>query len=371
MKLTYIMEGITDLMVPAEAALHLRGPGTKGGVFFNPVMGFSRDVSIMVMKVFLKHKKAKLLDGLAGTGARGVRIAYEVDGNFEMVINDHNPEAYKFIKNNMIINGCENSRAENNKLNLLLSVESFDYIDIDPFGSPVSYLDAAVQGIRQYGMLAVTATDTAPLCGTYPKTCLRRYDALSIQSNYSKEVGARILAGHCVRLASKYDIAAIPVLTFFSDHYIRIHFAIKKGAKKADVARQGIGHIVHDPNTDERDILRDFSQKTKDNKIVGPLWIGDLHDLDLLSKMKPDPYLSSIKKIEKYLELWKEEAKLPPYFYETNELSSITKTQPMPLMSMIEDLKDHGFLASRTHFSPNGFKTDANISEISRLVCEK
>jgi tRNA (guanine26-N2/guanine27-N2)-dimethyltransferase len=365
------MEGTTDLMVPAEAALHLKGPGTKGGVFFNPVMEFSRDVSILVMRVFLKNKKAKLLDGLAGTGTRGVRIAYEVDGNYEMVINDHNPMAYKVIKNNIIINGCENSRAENNKLNLLLSVESFDYIDIDPFGSPVSFLDASLQGIRQYGMLAVTATDTAPLCGTYPKTCLRRYDAISIQSCYSKEVGARILAGHCVRLAGKYDIAAIPVLTFFSDHYIRIHFAIKKGAKKADAAREGIGHIVHDPNTSGREILSDFSQKTKDNRIIGPLWIGDLHDLDFLSKMKPDTYLNTTKKIEKYLELWKEEANMPPYFYETNEISSLTKTQPKPLMSMIEDLKDHGFLASRTHFSPNGFKTDADITEITSLVSDK
>jgi tRNA (guanine26-N2/guanine27-N2)-dimethyltransferase len=363
------MEGITDLIVPKEATSHLKGPGTsKVGVFYNPVMEFSRDISILVMKAFLKNKKAKLLDGLAGTGARGVRIAYEVDGNYEIVINDHNPLAFKIIKKNIVINGTENSRAENNKLKILLSVESFDYIDIDPFGSPVQFLDASFQSIRQYGMVAVTATDTAPLCGVYPKTCVRRYDARSISSSYSKEVGARILAGHCVRLASKYDIAAIPLLTFSSDHYFRIHFAIKKGAKKADSARQRIGHLIHDFETGERGILSDFSQKSKDNTIVGPLWIGDLHDIEFLSKMEPSGHLGTRSRIDKFLELWKEEAQLPPYFYETNEISSLTKTQPQPLKSIIENLKEHGFLASRTHFSPSSFKTDANIKEISRLV---
>jgi tRNA (guanine26-N2/guanine27-N2)-dimethyltransferase len=232
-------------------------------------------------------------------------------------------------------------------------------------------LDATFQGIRQYGMLAVTATDTAPLCGAFPKTCLRRYDALSIQSNYSKEVGVRILAGHVVRLAGKYDIAAFPILTFFSDHYIRIHFAIKKGAKKADIAREGIGHIVHDRESGAREILSDFSQKTKENNIVGPLWIGDLHDINFISKMEPADHLNTKKKIDKYMELWKEEASMPPYFYETDEISSLTKTQPRPLLNMIDELKDHGFLASRTHFSPIGFKTDADIAQISSLVSDK
>ena len=216
--------------------------------------------------------------------------------------------------------------------------------------------------------MAVTATDTAPLCGVYPKTCVRRYDARSIQSSYSKEVGARILAGHCVRLASKYDIAAIPLLTFSSDHYFRIHFAIKKGAKKADLARQNIGHLIHDFETGERGILSDFSQKTKDNTIIGPLWIGDLHDIEFLSKMEPAGHLGTRSRIDKFLELWKEEAQLPPYYYETNEISSLTKTQPQPLKSILENLKEHGFLASRTHFSPSSFKTDADIKEITRLI---
>ena len=88
MKLAQIREGSTDLFVPKQAMAHSKGPGTsKIGVFFNPVMEFSRDVSILVLRGSTLRKRAKMLDGLAGTGARGVRIGNEIKGDFEIVIN--------------------------------------------------------------------------------------------------------------------------------------------------------------------------------------------------------------------------------------------------------------------------------------------
>lgn len=368
MKLTYIKEGTTDLMVPLKTALHKKGPGTKSGVFFNPVMEFSRDVSIQVMKIFLKNNKAKLLDGLAGTGARGVRIANEVRGNFEMVINDHNPLAFEIIEKNMTLNGLDNHRSENQKLNTLLSAEGFDYVDVDPFGSPVEFLDASLQSLRNFGILAVTATDTAPLCGRYQKTCLRRYDAQSTKAVYSKEAGARILAGCCVKTAAKYDLALSPILTFFSDHYIRIHFKLEKGAKKADLTRRSIGFITHDLTSGEREVVSEPPEITQDILFSGPMWTGDLHNISFLSRINLDPDLGTSKKIEKLLSLWKQEAQMPPYFYEANEIASLTRTQPKSLRSIIEKLKDCGYSASRTHFSPNGFKTEAGIEDISQLI---
>ncbi|MCU0373510.1 MAG: ATP-binding protein, partial [Ignavibacteria bacterium] len=41
----------------------------------------------------------------------------------------------------------------------------FDYIDIDPFGSPCPFLDAAIKRLSRGGILAVTATDTSALAG--------------------------------------------------------------------------------------------------------------------------------------------------------------------------------------------------------------
>ncbi|UCG70198.1 MAG: tRNA (guanine(10)-N(2))-dimethyltransferase [Thermoplasmata archaeon] len=371
MKLAEIREGTTDLLVPKKTISHLRGPSSsKMGVFFNPVMEFNRDVSILAMRNFLKGRSARLLDGLAGTGARGIRIASEVKGDYSVVINDRNPMAFELIKKNIVKNELDICEAENQKMNVITSKEDFDYVDIDPFGSPVRFIDSSIQSLRKNGVLAITATDTAPLCGTHPTTCERRYGARSYKTSYSKETGARILAGFCVRQAAKYDIALTPILTFFSDHYFRIHFDVKKGARRAEAALEDIGYIYHDPKTKERGIVNDLPYLTKEKRYAGPLWTGNIHDGSLLQKLQPESNLGTNKKIIKFIYLWREECPLPPFFYEINEIASLTRTQPKSLQRIVDNLNEHGIMASRTHFSPNGFKTEADIFEIKRLISE-
>ena len=40
---------------------------------------------------------------------------------------------------------------------------SFQWIDVDPFGSPITFIDGALQALGRVGVLEVTATDTAAL----------------------------------------------------------------------------------------------------------------------------------------------------------------------------------------------------------------
>jgi tRNA (guanine26-N2/guanine27-N2)-dimethyltransferase len=331
-------------------------------------MEFSRDISVLVLREFARKRKLKLLDGLAATGARGVRIANEVDGNLHVLLNDHNPKAVEVIEKNLDQNSLENCRVENRKMNTLTSEEDFDYIDIDPFGSPIQFIDGSLQALRKDGMLAVTATDTAPLCGSSPKACLRRYDARSIKTSYCKETGVRILAGYCVRLAAKYEIALTPILTFFADHYIRVHFTLDKGARKTDNILRDIGYVTYDPKTGDRRKTIGFPRELGKAQIAGPLWIGPLHDRSFLETMKLDGSLRTLNRLAKYRKLWLEEANMPPFFYDQNEIASLTKTQPLPLNDILRRLEEQGFLASKTHFSSTGFKTDADMNLISDLV---
>ena len=46
----------------------------------------------------------------------------------------------------------------------------FDVIDLDPYGTAVPFLDSAVQCIEDGGLLCVTCTDAAVLCGTVLNT---------------------------------------------------------------------------------------------------------------------------------------------------------------------------------------------------------
>ena len=59
--------------------------------------------------------------------------------------------------------------------------------------SPVGFIDSALRSIKNGGIIACTATDTATLCGVYPKVCIRRYGAIPFHSVVMKEIGLRIL----------------------------------------------------------------------------------------------------------------------------------------------------------------------------------
>ena len=43
--------------------------------------------------------------------------------------------------------------------------DRFDVVDLDPYGAPVTFLDGAVQSVADGGLLLVTCTDMAVLCG--------------------------------------------------------------------------------------------------------------------------------------------------------------------------------------------------------------
>ena len=44
-------------------------------------------------------------------------------------------------------------------------MQAFDVVDLDPYGTPAMFLDSAVQTCVDGGLMAVTATDMAVLCG--------------------------------------------------------------------------------------------------------------------------------------------------------------------------------------------------------------
>lgn len=357
-------------------------------------MEFSRDLSILVVEQFLKENQTKsgakirLLDGLAGTGARGVRICHETKVNnesYDMTINDHNPLAHKLISNNIELNKITNAIALKNDLNSISGKNKFDYIDIDPFGSPVEFLDAGARMLRNHGILAVTATDTATLFGSYPKTCLRRYDAISFRTPFGHELGLRILIGSCVRIAAKYNLALYPLLVHATDYYYRLYHYGVKGRGKADECLGNLGYIQKIRNSNnfkiisrknlfskaisETSNLPDLRQNTKgDLKLAGPLWIGSLYDPELVNTLKIGNHKFGTKEqLKKMLSLWSEEAQAPPGFYDANLLASELKISTPPLSKIMASLIEHGHQASRTHFNPNAFKTDSNFEDVVEI----
>lgn len=65
---------------------------------------------------------------------------------------------------------------------------TFDAIDLDPYGCPSRFLDAAVRAVSDKGILLVTCTDMAILAGNSPETCYVKYGAVSLKSSACHEL---------------------------------------------------------------------------------------------------------------------------------------------------------------------------------------
>lgn len=358
--LTKVREGTTDLLVPEDFSK--KGPGTRTGeVFYNRQMEFGRDLSVMFGRTVFIEGQA-ILDGLAATGARGLRLANECGVRADFQLNDRDIRAAVLMKQNADMNSLGHVRIHCRDLNGLLAEEHFDYIDIDPFGPPVEFVDAAVQSCKNNGVVAVTATDTAPLYGSYPKTALRRYGALSSRSPFAHETGLRILLGFVVREAAKHDRAAEPLLCYHADHYFRLHVRIKNGAARADAAVKKLCYARFDAKT----LDRGLSPEKEGARDAGPLWGGAILSKDILKEMRATGDLGTVTRCSKLLETWKEEASKPALFFTLDELAKRTKVSPPKLTEFVESLKEIGSKASRTHFDPKGLRTDLSAKELLR-----
>lgn len=68
------------------------------------------------------------------------------------------------------------------------SFQRFTVVDLDPYGSPAPFLDAALQGVVDGGLLMVTCTDMAVLCGNHGETCYSKYGAYPVRAKFCHEM---------------------------------------------------------------------------------------------------------------------------------------------------------------------------------------
>lgn len=354
-----IREGNTEIFVPRDINIKKKGPLHKTPCFYNPGLETDRDMCVLFCLHLMDLGYDTFLDGMAATGVRGIRIANETGGKVH--INDWGDKQYKIIQKNIKLNDISASFSKKDLRILLLEKQNFDYVDIDPFGSPVPFVDSAVQGAKRDSFMAFTATDKATLCGVYPLVCKRRYDAIPFHGDAMKEIGLRILIGSIARQAARFECGIKPLISYSTDHYFRTYIKISRGIKKANEMLNDIGGGQKEQGTWKLG-RKIFS--------IGPLWIGDLNNKKIIKNLIKKAQTKKLGKrweldmLLKNLEL---EAGAPPLYYETDRIASKLHTCQPKMSDILQALRHNGFQAYKTHFTQKGIKTDAPYSHIKKI----
>jgi len=336
-----IKEGKAAIFAPREKKVSKKLP-----VFYNPAMKLNRDISVLILNS-IKNRNMQLALPLAGTGIRGVRLILELKkGKIKRIsMNDYSEKAAKIINENLKLNKIKKSKKieiSKKDANLfILESSGFDYIDIDPFGSPNYFLDSAVKRIARDGILAVTATDTSALAGAFPEACKRKYWASPLRNELKHEAGLRILIRKVQLIGAEFDKALMPIFSYADQHYMRAFFLCKKGKHKVDSIISQHGML----------------------NSAGPMWLGALWDKKIAASI-------AAQGSEKILKTISAESKIGTVgFHDIHKICKRNRIKHIPKTSLlIRKIRQKKHNASLTHFSLTGIRSNISEKELAKII---
>ena len=352
--MTLSREGATELFLPPRPPS--RGPGRRSPVFYNPAMAADRDVGVAFARA-LRPPHDRSWTGwemTAATGVRGLRLLHETGVFGAFTFTEANPEALAVLRENVA--RFPGTRAVGADAREVVAGAPFDYVDLDPYGSPAPFVPTALASVRSGGVVAVTATDMMVLAGAQPAACLRRYGARPVRGRLGPEGGLRILLAYLSREARRIDRSIRPRLAYARDHYVRAYVELREG-------REDLVPVdIIDPE-------RWTGPWVGDRGPYGPMWLGPLYEAGLVARMQVPDRASQPSEVERFLVRLREEASVDrPFYFEANVLAHRLHLSAPPGLSAVEDgLRALGFRVARTNARPGAFRTDAPRTEVEAL----
>ena len=367
-----------DVTVEVPETRHGASEGTGEGVFFNPEQELNRDLTVAVLRTWAERgygdrggDRGTYLDAMCASGVRGVRAA---NAGWDVTCTDIDEDAAVLAERNLNRNGLDGT-CEQADVNPYLYRHHYDVVDLDPFGTVAPFLDAAFDGTAE--LLCLTATDTAPLCGAHFESGVRKYGTVPRNTEFHPEMGVRVLLSACVRTAARHDVAATPVFTHATSHYVRTYLAVESSATVADERIDDLGHVDWCRRCywrdHERGLIADPTDACPncghDTVTTGPLWLGATHDADFVAAVgkRVDESMGEATKAERLCDRLEAERHDPTH-YDQHELYGNWGEPATGMDEFLAALRDAGHPASRTHYGGTTFKTPASVAEIRDAV---
>ncbi|MFB6221460.1 MAG: tRNA (guanine(26)-N(2))-dimethyltransferase [Halolamina sp.] len=369
-----VSEGDIDIEAPDPRDGSSEGAGDA--VFFNPEMELNRDLTVAVLKAYAERAEDawtedRPLTYLDAMTASGVRAARAANAGYDVTAADVDADAAELAAENLALNDLPGEVVQQNA-NVLLHQQRFDVVDLDPFGTPMPFADAAVAGTRK--LLCVTATDTAPLCGAHFDSGVRTYDCVPRNTDFHREMGLRVLVSAMARVAARRDVAAVPICSHATRHYARTYLELTHKATAADEALEQLGFVHHCEDCLYRQHEHGRIAHPPEAcpncgssrcSTAGPIWLGPIAETGFVESVAENvtPLMGEWKRVSRLLDTLGEELDTPTH-YDQHRLCKQWGAPANKLSEFLADIRDAGFDASPAHYGGTCFKTDADVTEI-------
>ena len=342
----------------------------------------------------------RLLEALSATGLRSIRYFLEIPCVASIVVNDFDPTAVQSIHRHVAFNHLPTTSLIPSHADAKLLMYShtspasaqFDVIDLDPYGSASEFLDAAVQAVTDGGLLAITCTDKAVLCGAWGEVAYAKYGGYALKGKSCHEGAIRLVLGALQSAAARYRRHIVPLLSLSIDFYVRVfvrvvesQLAVKGTASRTAVVYQCTGCEAHYIQRMGR-VQQGKGGQTKHTaapgppcpmqcpecnspfRVGGPMWADALHEPafidEALASLTSDPTrFATHGRIAAMLGVARKE--LPtPFYYSLSALCHTLHCVQPKIWIIRAGLIHAGYECSDTHALPDGIKTNAPASMV-------
>ena len=342
-----------------------------GRAFYNPQSKFVRDLGVLAAAVYKQdYGCLRVLDTLAASGVRSLRYYLESKADY-IWVNEGNYQLEATLQKNISAAVASSDfkityqDAHRVFFQCYQERDYFDLVDIDCFGSAVPYLNTMLWATKINGLMYLTCTDGRTLTGHPPESTVKAYNAIARSHPAIQEQALRILIGAVQQQAASKGLGIEPVFSLFTGQTYRVMLRL---VFKPRLNANNYGFLSYcrgcgNYQTFSWRKLNKVSCSCNNSAITvsGAMWLGNLHDLQQLTKLKTLAQQWNWKKIVQLLDLMQGEVGFPPYFYTLREIGHRGQLDLPTKQNLIQALKDEGYKAEATHIEPEAIKTNASI----------
>jgi tRNA (guanine26-N2/guanine27-N2)-dimethyltransferase len=318
-------------------------------VFYNGAMSLDRDLHVAVVAAWARSRgrPGSAWEMLGATGVRGLRVLVESGGIDRLVSTDAGGPAAHVLAENARRYSDRGARSRQWDARSPIDGGPFDHVDLDPFGSPLPFLDAAIDSLAPDGLISVTATDMIVLAGVDSAATRRRYDANPVQGRLGPEGGLRILLRTLSDRAVARGRAIHPLVGYVRDHYVRAYATVRPAS-----GAPAVGTI---------DPLRWDGPPFRSSGPVGPMWLGPLFDREFVAGLAVPVAAANPVALARLLGRFQDESLADvPFYFEPNLVARDTGlAAPPPSEWFVDTLRAQGHPTGRTHARDGAFRTRA------------
>lgn len=349
-----------------------------GKAFYNPQSQFVRDLGILAAAVYKQQTGSlRVLDAFAGCGVRSLRYGQESDADY-LWVNEGNPQLNSILQQNLDSAIAPNhyrithEDAHRVFFGCYQHQDYYDLVDVDCFGSAVTYLNSMLWATKIGGLMYLTSTDGRTLTGHPPEKTVLTYNAIARSHPAIQEQALRLLIGVTQQQAASKGLGIEPIFSLFTGQTYRIMLRL---VTKPQVDADNYGFLIYCHHCGN---YQTFSWR-KLNKVgctcnhpaivvSGAMWLGRLHDSQQLRDFATLAARWGWTKIVELLNLMQGEIEFPPYFYTLREIGHRGKLDLPQRSHLIQALQEEGYQAAATHIEAQAIKTNASMDVVIAIA---